>query len=87
MSLRDLTSFCTDSEEPPSSLFWTILFLAQHYDRLGQTDEALKKIDEAIEHTPTVVDIYAFRAIIYKVNATCTYLFGMKETNFNLFEY
>ena len=30
----------------------------QHYDRWGQYDVALSKIDEAIEHTPTVIDLY-----------------------------
>jgi len=52
--------------EPPLSLLWSILFLAQHYDQLGEHETALKFIDEAIEHTPTVVDIYSFRADIYK---------------------
>ena len=31
----------------------------QHYDRRGQYDMALSKIDEAIEHTPTVIDLYS----------------------------
>ena len=33
--------------------------LMQHYDRRGQYDMALSKIDEAIEHTPTVIDLYS----------------------------
>ena len=56
-----------DLLEPPTSILWTILFLAQHYDQIGETQKALDLIDEAIAHTPTVVDIYAFRAEIYKV--------------------
>mmetsp|Transcript_22425 Transcript_22425/g.38323 ORF Transcript_22425/g.38323 Transcript_22425/m.38323 type:complete len:767 (+) Transcript_22425:46-2346(+) len=55
-----------DLLEPPTSILWTILFLAQHYDQIGETQKALDLIDEAIAHTPTVVDIYAFRAEIYK---------------------
>lgn len=31
----------------------------QHYDRRGQYDIALSKIDEAIDHTPTVIDLYS----------------------------
>ncbi|KAH8514435.1 hypothetical protein H0E87_007314, partial [Populus deltoides] len=48
-------------KEPPSTLMWTLFFLAQHYDRRGQYDVALSKIDEAIEHTPTVIDLYSVK--------------------------
>merc|ERR1712137_86284 len=68
-SLKETERFPGDDSElvePPLSLFWTILFLAQHHDQLGDTETALKFIDEAIAHTPTVVDIYSFRADIYK---------------------
>ena len=41
--------------------------LVQHYDRRGQYDIALTKIDEAIEHTPTVIDLYS-------VKVCCTYV-------------
>lgn len=43
----------------------TDLFLIQHYDRRGQYDVALSKIDEAIEHTPTVIDLYSVKVCIY----------------------
>ncbi|RRT57242.1 hypothetical protein B296_00044213 [Ensete ventricosum] len=33
----------------------------QHYDRRGQYSLALAKIDEAIEHTPTVIDLYSIK--------------------------
>lgn len=42
------------------------VFLAQHYDRRGQYDVALGKIDEAIEHTPTVIDLYSVKSRILK---------------------
>lgn len=35
--------------------------LPQNYDRRGQIDIALAKIDEAIEHTPTVIDLYSIK--------------------------
>ena len=41
--------------------------LVQHYDRRGRYDIALTKIDEAIEHTPTVIDLYS-------VKVCCTYV-------------
>ncbi|EEF44685.1 NMDA receptor-regulated protein, putative [Ricinus communis] len=53
-------------KEPPSTLMWTLFFLAQHYDRRGQYDIALTKIDEAIEHTPTVIDLYSVKSRILK---------------------
>lgn len=37
------------------------LYLVQHYDRRGQHDIALAKIDEAIEHTPTAIDLYSVK--------------------------
>jgi len=35
--------------------------LVQHYDKRGQFEIALSKIDEAIEHTPTVIDLYSVK--------------------------
>lgn len=72
-------------KEAPSTLLWTLFFLAQvrgnslvfrfilpasftkqfllvqHYDRRGQYETSLSKIDEAIEHTPTVIDLYSVK--------------------------
>uniref|UniRef100_A0A2P2MTN8 Uncharacterized protein n=1 Tax=Rhizophora mucronata TaxID=61149 RepID=A0A2P2MTN8_RHIMU len=55
-----------EEKEPPSTLLWILFFLAQHYDRRGQYDCALTKIDEAIEHTPTVIDLYSVKSRIMK---------------------
>ncbi|KAM7255604.1 hypothetical protein ACFE04_008502 [Oxalis oulophora] len=52
--------------EPPSTLMWILFFLAQHYDRRGQYDVALSKIDESLEHTPTVIDLYSVKSRILK---------------------
>ncbi|TKY48130.1 N-alpha-acetyltransferase 15, NatA auxiliary subunit [Spatholobus suberectus] len=53
-------------KEPPSTLMWTLFLLAQHYDRRGQYEIALSKIDEAIDHTPTVIDLYSVKSRILK---------------------
>ncbi|XP_023514565.1 N-terminal acetyltransferase A complex auxiliary subunit NAA15-like [Cucurbita pepo subsp. pepo] len=53
-------------KEPPSTLMWILFLLAQHYDRRGQYDIALSKIDEAIKHTPTVIDLYSVKSRILK---------------------
>jgi hypothetical protein len=39
--------------------------LLQHYDRRGQYDVALSKIDEAIGHTPTVIDLYSVKVDLH----------------------
>ncbi|GJY27417.1 N-alpha-acetyltransferase 15, NatA auxiliary subunit, partial [Tanacetum coccineum] len=53
-------------KEPPSTLMWTLFYLAQHYDRRGLYDIALAKIDEAMQHTPTVIDLYTTKSKILK---------------------
>ncbi|XP_073006647.1 N-terminal acetyltransferase A complex auxiliary subunit NAA15 [Typha latifolia] len=53
-------------KEPPSTLMWTLFLVSQHYDRRGQYDVALAKIDEAIAHTPTVIDLYSVKGRILK---------------------
>ena len=60
----------TDSEEiePASTLLWVQYYLAQHYDYLGQTDKAFEFIDQAIRDTPTLVELYIFKAKIFKVS-------------------
>lgn len=66
-SFQNNGSFSGRSQkEPPSTLLWTLFLLAQHYDIRGQHDLALAKIDEAIAHTPTVIDLYLVKGKILK---------------------
>lgn len=66
-SLQNNGTFSGRSQkEPPSTLLWTLFLLAQHYDIRGQHDLALAKIDEAIAHTPTVIDLYLVKGKILK---------------------
>jgi N-alpha-acetyltransferase 15/16, NatA auxiliary subunit len=55
-----------DPNEAPTSLLWTLYFLAQHYNFLGQYDEALRFIHSAIAHSPTLPELHMTRARIYK---------------------
>ena len=55
-----------DEKEPPSTVVWTQFFLAQHYSKLGKQDLALEIVNKAIAHSPTVLDLYVFKARIYK---------------------
>ncbi|XP_003703292.1 N-alpha-acetyltransferase 15/16 isoform X2 [Megachile rotundata] len=52
--------------EPASALLWTYYYLAQHYDHLGFTEKALNEIDAAIEHTPTLIELFVTKGRIYK---------------------
>lgn len=54
--------------EPASALLWTYYYLAQHYDYLGQTEKALIEIDAAIDHTPTLIELFVTKGRIYKVH-------------------
>ncbi|KAG0207111.1 N-alpha-acetyltransferase 16, NatA auxiliary subunit [Mortierella sp. GBA30] len=52
--------------EPPTALLWTLYFLAQHFDFKRNTDQALEYINRAIEHTPTLVELYMTKGRILK---------------------
>ncbi|VDK36782.1 unnamed protein product [Gongylonema pulchrum] len=58
-----------DSGQPetPTTVLWLYYLLAQHYDRLGSVHQALMYIDRAIQHTPTLIELYMIKAKIYKV--------------------
>lgn len=56
----------SSSEELPSTMIWTLYALAQHCDRVGDYEQALVQINAAIEHTPTLVDLYMIKAKILK---------------------
>ena len=53
--------------EPASALLWTYYYLAQHFDYLGQTKKALEEINAAIDHTPTLIELFVTKGRIYKV--------------------
>ncbi|KAI0228220.1 hypothetical protein L0F63_006205 [Massospora cicadina] len=56
----------SSTQEPPTAYLWTIYFLAQHHDKVGDHTQALELIDRAIEHTPTLVELHMTKARIYK---------------------
>ncbi|XP_037025681.1 N-alpha-acetyltransferase 16, NatA auxiliary subunit [Bradysia coprophila] len=54
------------AQEPASALLWTLYFMAQHYDHLRDTTKALEYINAAIEHTPTLIELFVTKGRIYK---------------------
>lgn len=53
--------------ECPTTVLWVYYYLAQHFDRLKQYQKAHKYIDEALKHTPTLIELYLAKAKILKV--------------------
>lgn len=53
-------------KEPASALLWTLYYLAQHYDHLRESEKALDFINAAIEHTPTLIELFVTKGRIYK---------------------
>ena len=47
-----------EEEQDPTVQMWLYSFLAQHNLRSANATEALKYIEKAISHTPTVVELY-----------------------------
>ncbi|UJR25810.1 hypothetical protein I4U23_007160 [Adineta vaga] len=60
------TENLTEESEPATSLLWLQYYLAQHYDYLGDINKAFEYINQAICDTPTLVELYMFKAKIYK---------------------
>ncbi|XP_046394061.1 N-alpha-acetyltransferase 15, NatA auxiliary subunit [Ischnura elegans] len=52
--------------EPASALLWVYYYCAQHCDHLGQTEKALSYVNEAIDHTPTLIELFLLKGKIYK---------------------
>ena len=50
----------------PTEYIWTLYFLAQHHSWLGRHKQALELLDEAITHTPTLPELYMFKARVLK---------------------
>lgn len=54
--------------EPPSTRLWATVLLAQHHDALRNCSLALELINEALEHTPTEIQLYTIKAKICRVS-------------------
>lgn len=58
-----------DNQAPslaPTVVVWTKFFLTQHYLYLGDFEKANKFADEAISHSPTLVELYMLKARVLK---------------------
>jgi N-alpha-acetyltransferase 15/16, NatA auxiliary subunit len=63
-STKPQSSEGTNSD--PTVYVWALYFLSQHYSTLNQPEKALELINLAIEHTPTLPELYTCKGRIYK---------------------
>ncbi len=56
----------SDKRENPPTYLFALVFKAQLTDLRGDQPAALALLDQALAHTPTMIDIYALRARFYK---------------------
>jgi len=52
--------------ELPTVIMWVRALYAQHLDMTGETLKALRILDQAIKHTPTLLDLAMFKARVFK---------------------
>jgi len=52
--------------DPPITILWVLEYLSNHHDRTGDSIKALAHINEALEYTPTVIDLHLTKARIFK---------------------
>ncbi|KAL0572589.1 hypothetical protein V5O48_009367 [Marasmius crinis-equi] len=60
------SSSAASSSSEPTTYLWTLYFLAQHYSYLSQHSKALELLELAFVHTPTLPELYTFRARVLK---------------------
>lgn len=68
-SLRSDQRFSSKEEagsESPVVLVWALYYAAHHYDHLADYAKALAAVNEALDHTPTNIDLYVLKARILK---------------------
>ena len=53
--------------EPATALLWVMYYLGQHYDHKKEYDKAFEMVNAAIEHTPTLIELFLLKGKLYKV--------------------
>lgn len=57
-----LSSDDNEEEQDPTVYLWLLYFLGQHYLFVKNFAKAFEFVNEAIEHTPTVIELYILKA-------------------------
>jgi tetratricopeptide (TPR) repeat protein len=54
-------------EQDPTVMLWLMYFISHHYLFKKDVENALKFVNQAIEHTPTLIDLYTLKGKIMQV--------------------
>lgn len=54
-------------EQDPTVMLWLLYFIAHHYLFKKDVANSLKYVNQAIEHTPTLIDLYTLKGKIMQV--------------------
>ena len=54
------------AKELPLMMVWVRVLVALHADQCGDQPKALAQLEQAIAHTPTLLDLYVFKARVHK---------------------
>lgn len=73
-----------EEEQDPTVQMWLYSFLAQHNLRSANATEALKYIEKAISHTPTVVELYLIKGKILQFGGNRAAAVACTEVGRNL---
>jgi len=65
--LRSIPESESSSQEPASVVF-ALLYLAEHHSHLGRQEQALAVLNEAIHHTPTLVELHVVKGAVLKAS-------------------
>jgi len=55
-----------EQQETPNVLLWLLVLYSRHQYRVGNSEAAISLLNEALAHTPTVPDLYLFKAKLLK---------------------
>ena len=55
-----------EEEQDPTVQFWLYYFISQHHLNLGEVEKSFEFCNKAINHTPTVMELYTHKAKIFQ---------------------
>ena len=55
-----------DVEQDPTVMLWLLYFISYHYMWRRDFTNALEHVNKAIEHTPTLLELYTLKGKIYQ---------------------
>ena len=68
VNLQNVSSFDESGspKESPTTLLWMYYYISQHCDYKEEYQKALDYVNAAIDHTPTLIELFTLKGKIYK---------------------